>query len=39
VLPVPLGIAFAASAITEEPEGGSEQPTTTPFLVTTWKAD
>lgn len=32
-IPVPGDIDIAAAAITEEPEGGSPQPTTTPFLV------
>lgn len=30
---VPADVELAAAAITEEPEGGSPQPTTTPFLV------
>jgi anti-sigma-K factor RskA len=34
-IPVPAGIELAAAALTEEPEGGSPQPTTTPFLVGT----
>lgn len=32
---VPGGVELAAAAITDEPEGGSPQPTTTPFLVGT----
>lgn len=32
---VPADIELAAAALTEEPEGGSPQPTTTPFLVAT----
>ncbi len=30
---IPEGVELTAAAITEEPEGGSPQPTTTPFLV------
>jgi anti-sigma-K factor RskA len=30
---VPAGVKIAVGAVTEEPEGGSPQPTTTPFLV------
>ena len=30
---VPAGVRMAVSAVTEEPAGGSPQPTTTPFLV------
>jgi anti-sigma-K factor RskA len=30
---VPVGVKIAVGAVTEEPEGGSPQPTTTPFLV------
>lgn len=33
VLTVPEDIEFAVGAVTEEPAGGSPQPTTTPFLV------
>jgi hypothetical protein len=33
---VPADIELAAAALTEEPEGGSPQPTTTPFLVGTF---
>lgn len=32
-LSVPEGVRIAVGAVTEEPEGGSPQPTTTPFLV------
>lgn len=32
----PAGIDFAVGAVTEEPAGGSPQPTTTPFLVGSW---
>lgn len=32
-IPVPADIELAAAALTEEPEGGSPQPTTPPFLV------
>jgi hypothetical protein len=39
VLSVPGGTRIAASAITEEPEGGSAQPTTAPFLISTWPSD
>ncbi len=34
--PVPPGSDFAIGAVTEEPAGGSPQPTTTPFLVGEW---
>ncbi len=34
--PVPPGSDFALGAVTEEPAGGSPQPTSTPFLVGTW---
>lgn len=33
---VPAGLGLVAAAITEEPEGGSPQPTTQPFLVGEW---
>ena len=33
---VPAGVDFQVSAVTEEPTGGSLQPTTTPFLAGTW---
>ena len=32
-IPVPAGLGLGAAAITDEPEGGSPQPTTTPILV------
>ena len=35
---VPVGADLAAAAITDEPEGGSPQPTTTPILVGTFGA-
>ncbi len=35
---VPEGMELTAAALTEEPEGGSPQPTTTPFLVGTLSA-
>ena len=35
----PLGVDFEVSAMTEEPVGGSPQPTSTPFLVGTWSGD
>ena len=38
-LPVPAGLRVAVTAVTDEPSGGSPQPTTTPFLAATWKAD
>lgn len=38
VLDVPQTMPIAISAITEEPAGGSPQPTTTPFLVGEWGA-
>ena len=34
--PVPPGSDFAIGAVTDEPAGGSPQPTTTPFLVGEW---
>ena len=37
-LPVPSGARFELSAVTNEPSGGSRQPTTTPFLVGAWSA-
>jgi anti-sigma-K factor RskA len=37
-LPVPSGARFELSAVTDEPAGGSPQPTTTPFLVGAWSA-
>lgn len=33
VFPAPPGVAFDLTAVTEEPTGGSPQPTQTPFLV------
>ena len=39
VLPIPAGVVLAASAITDEPSGGSPQPTTSPFMVAAWKAE
>jgi anti-sigma-K factor RskA len=35
-LPVPAGLDIAVTAVTDEPAGGSPQPTTTPFLAATW---
>jgi anti-sigma-K factor RskA len=35
---VPTGLTIAVGAVTEEPQGGSPQPTTTPFLVGQIKA-
>lgn len=37
-LPADLADDYDVSAITEEPAGGSPQPTTTPFLVGAWNA-
>ena len=37
--PVPEGIEFELGAVTDEPGGGSPQPTTTPFLVGELSAD
>ena len=37
-LGVPPGIDFEISAVTDEPAGGSGQPTTQPFLVGSWGA-
>ncbi len=36
---VPAGLRIAVTAVTDEPSGGSPQPTTTPFLAATWKSD
>jgi anti-sigma-K factor RskA len=36
---VPAGLRIAITAVTDEPAGGSAQPTTTPFLAATWKSD
>ena len=38
-LTVPAGLRIAVTAVTEEPAGGSAQPTTTPFLAATWKSE
>lgn len=38
-LMVPAGLRVAVTAVTDEPAGGSPQPTTTPFLAATWKTD
>ncbi len=38
-LPVPAGLRIAVTAVTDEPAGGSAQPTTTPFLAATWKSE
>ena len=38
-LTVPAGLRIAVTAVTEEPAGGSPQPTTTPFLAATWKSE
>ena len=38
-LAVPAGLRIAVTAVTEEPAGGSAQPTTTPFLAATWKSE
>lgn len=35
----PAGAVFEIGAITDEPTGGSPQPTTTPFLVGTWVSE
>jgi anti-sigma-K factor RskA len=35
-LPIPAGLEIAVTAVTDEPAGGSPQPTTTPFLAATW---
>lgn len=36
---VPAGLRIAVTAVTDEPSGGSQQPTTTPFLAATWKGE
>ena len=36
---VPAGLRIAVTAVTDEPSGGSPQPTTTPFLAATWKSE
>jgi anti-sigma-K factor RskA len=38
-LAVPPGLRIAVTAVTDEPAGGSPQPTTTPFLAATWKGE
>jgi anti-sigma-K factor RskA len=38
-LPLPPGLRVAVTAVTDEPAGGSPQPTTTPFLAATWKSE
>lgn len=38
-LSVPPGLRVAVTAVTDEPAGGSPQPTTTPFLAATWKSE
>ena len=38
-LSVPSGLKIAVTAVTDEPSGGSAQPTTTPFLAATWKGE
>ena len=35
-LRIPAGLTIAVTAVTDEPAGGSPQPTTTPFLAATW---
>ena len=36
---IPAGLRIAVTAVTDEPSGGSRQPTTTPFLAATWKGE
>jgi len=36
---IPAGLNIAVTAVTDEPSGGSPQPTTTPFLAATWKSE
>jgi Anti-sigma-K factor rskA len=36
---VPAGLRIAVTAVTDEPAGGSPQPTTTPFLAANWKTE
>ena len=36
---IPPGLRIAVTAVTDEPSGGSPQPTTTPFLAATWKGE
>ncbi len=38
-LRVPPGLRIAVTAVTDEPTGGSPQPTTTPFLAATWRTE
>lgn len=38
-LPLPAGLRVDVTAVTDEPIGGSPQPTTTPFLAATWKGE
>lgn len=38
-LTLPAGLRIGVTAVTDEPMGGSPQPTTTPFLAATWKAE
>jgi len=38
-LAIPAGLRIAVTAVTDEPSGGSAQPTTTPFLAATWKSE
>jgi len=38
-LSVPAGLRIGVTAVTDEPAGGSPQPTTTPFLAATWKSE
>ncbi|HEY5417173.1 MAG TPA: anti-sigma factor [Gemmatimonadaceae bacterium] len=36
---IPAGLRIGVTAVTDEPSGGSPQPTTTPFLAATWKSE
>ena len=36
---IPAGLRIGVTAVTDEPSGGSPQPTTTPFLAATWKGE
>ena len=38
-LAVPAGLRISVTAVTDEPTGGSAQPTTTPFLAAAWKSE
>jgi anti-sigma-K factor RskA len=38
-LDVPAGAVFDLAAVSEEPAGGSPQPTTTPILAGAWRAE